>query len=87
MVETVWVLDRVYELTAQAVADAVEKLLQTDTLVIQNEQEVFAATIALRAGVGSFSDALIGALGERAGCTVILTFDRKATRLTGFQLA
>lgn len=87
MVETVWVLDRVYGLTANAIALALEKLLQADTLVIQNEQEVFTAMIALKTGAGSFSDALIGALGEWAGCAGTLTFDRKATRLTGFELA
>lgn len=87
IVETVWVLDRVYGLTAKAIALALEKLLQADTLVIQNEQEAFTAMIALKAGAGSFSDALIGALGEWAGCDATLTFDRKATRLTGFELA
>ena len=60
MVETVWVLDRVYGLTNQDVAAAMERILQTDTLLVQNEQEVFVAMIALKTGVGSFSDALIG---------------------------
>lgn len=87
MIETVWVLDRVYGLSGNAIGLAMEKLLQADTLVIQNEQEVFIAVIALKAGAGSFSDALIGALGEWAGCAATLTFDRKATRLTGFQPA
>ena len=86
MVETVWVLDRVYGLTNQDVAAAVERILQADTLLVQNEQEVFVAMIALKTGVGSFSDALIGALGEWAGCAATLTFDRKAKRLKHFQL-
>jgi predicted nucleic-acid-binding protein len=41
----------------------------------------------LRAGLASFDDALIGALGEWAGCSETLTFDRKAPRLKGFALA
>jgi predicted nucleic-acid-binding protein len=45
---------------------------------------VFTAMIALRQGHGSFADALIGALGHRAGCSVTVTFDRKASRLPGF---
>lgn len=81
IVETVWVLDRVYGLSNQEVAAAVERILQADTLLVQNEQEAFTAMIALRTGVGSFSDALIGALGAWAGCSTTLTFDKKAKRL------
>jgi predicted nucleic-acid-binding protein len=81
MVETVWVLDRIYGLPAQKTAAAIERVLQADTLVIQNEQEVFTAMMMLRVGRESFSDALIGALGALAGCASTLTFDRKAARL------
>jgi predicted nucleic-acid-binding protein len=87
MVETVWVLDRIYGLSNAEIAAAVERILQADTLFVQNEQEVFTATIALKTGVAAFADALIGALGEWAGCTTTLTFDKKATRLKQFQLA
>lgn len=84
MVETVWVLDRVYGPSNREIAAAVERILRADTLRVQNEQEAVTAMIALKTGVGSFSDALIGALGEWAGCTATLTFDRKAKRLKQF---
>jgi predicted nucleic-acid-binding protein len=87
MVETVWVLDRAYFLTAREIATAIERLLQIDVLAIENEQEVFTAMVALKQGRGSFADALIAELGTRVGCTRTLTFDRKATRLAGFELA
>jgi predicted nucleic-acid-binding protein len=87
MAETVWVLDRSYGLSAAEIAAAVERILQIDTLSVQNEQEVFNAMVALKTGAGSFSDGLIGALGRRAGCAVTLTFDKRATRLQDFQLA
>lgn len=86
MVETVWVLDRAYSLTAQEIATAIERLLQVEVLVIENEQEVFTAMVALKQERGSFADALIAELGARVGCTRTLTFDRKATRLPGFEL-
>jgi predicted nucleic-acid-binding protein len=85
MVETVWVLDRAYGLAAREIAAAVERMLQIDVLVVENEQEVFAAMIALREGHGSFADAIIAALGARAGCERTLTFDRKALRVPGFE--
>ena len=84
MVETVWVLERAYKLTPREIASAIERILQTDVLVVENEQEVFAAMIALKKGQGSFADAVITALGARRGCSLTLTFDQKALRLPGF---
>ncbi len=85
MVEMVWVLDRAYGLTDHEIAAAIERTLEADVIVVENEQEVFTAMIALKQGRASFADALIGALGARAGCAATLTFDRKAVRLPGFR--
>jgi len=86
MVEVVGVLDRAYGLTGREIATAVERLLQVEVLLIENEQEVFTAMLAVKQGRGSFADALIAELAARAGCTRTLTFDQKAQRLRGFQL-
>jgi predicted nucleic-acid-binding protein len=86
MVETVWVLERAYRLPAQKIAAAVERMLQTDVLVVENEQAVFTAMIALKEEQGSFADSVIATLGLRAGCSCTLTFDHKAARLHGFEL-
>jgi predicted nucleic-acid-binding protein len=86
MVETVWVLQRAYGLDNLEVATAIERTLQADALVVENEQDVFTAMIALKEGRGSFADALIGALGTKAGCVTTVTFDQKASRLSGFEL-
>ena len=86
MVETVWVLGNVYGLSDKQVADTIERMLQADSLMIQNEQQVFTAMIALRGGQGAFADGLIGALDVWAGCKCTLTFDKKALRLANFVL-
>jgi len=86
MAETVWVLERAYGLADRDIAAAIERTLQADVLVVECEQEVFTAMIALKEGRGSFAAALIGALGTRAGCSRTLTFDWKALRLAGFEL-
>jgi len=87
LVETVWVLQRRYRRDARDVAAIIERLLQAPVVVIENATEVFLAMTAVQEGRGSFSDVLIGALGAKAGCSVTLTFDRKAARLPGFALA
>jgi predicted nucleic-acid-binding protein len=86
MAETAWVLERGYGLAAPDIAAAIERVLQADVLVVESEQEVFTAMIALKEGRGSFADALIGALGASVGCSRTLTFDRKALRLAAFEL-
>jgi len=86
MVETVWVLDRSYGFAAREIVAAVERLLQIDVLIIENEQEVFKAMTVLKDGKASFADAVIAELGLRAGCTRTLTFDHKAARLPEFEL-
>jgi len=87
MTETAWVLERSYGFADQDIAATIERLLQTDVLVIENEQQVFIAMVALKGSEGSFADALIAALGAKAGCSGTLTFDQGALRLPGFQPA
>jgi predicted nucleic-acid-binding protein len=87
IIETVWVLDRVYRFAAVEIANAVERILQAGVLIVENEREIFKAMTALQEGQGDFSDALIAELGVKSGCSHTLTFDRKAARLPGYQLA
>ena len=86
MVQTVWVLERAYGLSAREIAGAIERMLQASVLIVDSEQVVFEAMTALKDDRGSFADTLIGALGEAAGCAKTVTFDRKAARLAGFEL-
>jgi predicted nucleic-acid-binding protein len=86
MAETAWVLERVYGLTGYELAAAIERMLQVNVVIVESEQEVFTAMIAVKEGRGSFADALIGALGAKAGCAHTLTFDQKALRLPEFKI-
>jgi predicted nucleic-acid-binding protein len=85
-VELVWVLENAYKFSARETAAAVERALQTDVLVVQNEREVFTAVAKLKEGRGSFAYALIAALGLWANSSRTLTFDRKALRIPGFAM-
>jgi predicted nucleic-acid-binding protein len=53
MVEMAWVLERPYQLAAAEIATAIERVLQAAELIVESEQEVFTALIALRQGHGS----------------------------------
>jgi predicted nucleic-acid-binding protein len=86
MAEIVWVLDRAYALSRRDIADRIELILRADVLVVEHERQVLDAMMHLRKGTADFSDALIGLLAQRAGCTRTLTFDLNASRLPGFEL-
>ena len=85
LAEVVWTLTGSYGLSNLEVATVLRNMLATDRFHLQNASQVFAATMALEDGNG-FADSLIGALGQWAGCNVTLTFDKKASRLQGFEL-
>jgi predicted nucleic-acid-binding protein len=87
MAEIVWVLDRAYSFSAQQIGAAIERMLQVEVLVVEKEQEVFAAMVAFKQGRGAFADALIAQLAMSAGCAHTLTFHNRAVRLPGFRLA
>jgi len=86
VLEIVWVLRSLLRQDAVEIAMHLEHLLAADSLVIQNEQQVFEAAFVLKRGTGEFEDALIGALNAWAGCERTLTFDRRAGRLPGFEV-
>ena len=86
MVETVWVLESHYGFTDSEIAAAIQRILQIDAFVVEHRLEIFVAMVALKQRRGSFADALIGAVGKRAGCSRTFTFDRKASRLPSFEL-
>jgi predicted nucleic-acid-binding protein len=82
--ELAWVLRSNYGWASEKIAEAFRLLLQTESIVVQNQDEVFVAVSAVEMGLGTFGDALIASLGEWAGCETTLTFDAKASRLDGF---
>ena len=82
LAETVGVLERAYRLSDETLVAVIERLLQAEALVVQNEREVFLAAMTLKAGHASFSDAL----GAKSGCSYTATLDRKAARLPDFEL-
>lgn len=67
------------------IADGIEQVLSIDRLMVQNEQQVYQAVVALRAGEGTVADALICAIGFSASCTKTLAFD-DLSRLSHFEV-
>jgi predicted nucleic-acid-binding protein len=85
ILEVVWVLRSLLKQTPAQIAAHLEIILSRNTLEVQNAEQVYEATFALKRGAGEFEDALIGALNAWAGCSSTVTFDRKAARLPHFR--
>ncbi len=86
LVELVWTLAKVFQLTREQVASTVEQLLETVQLNVESSSDVTAALKDYRNSAADFSDCLIAKIHATAGCSHTITFDRKAAKLTGFKL-
>lgn len=84
--EATWVLASVYDREPDAIATAVEMLLNHQSLTVQDEEVVIAAVAQFRQQpkVG-FSDCLMLEVARKAGHTPLGTFDRDLGRIDGAQ--
>src|ERR1700730_9005897 len=82
LTETTWVLDAVYERTAEQIATAVDMLLNHEQLTVQDADVVSAATekFKKRPALG-FSDCLVLEIARKAGHLPLGTFDRDLAKL------
>jgi predicted nucleic-acid-binding protein len=86
LVETLWVLDAVYERSAEQIASAVERLLAHADLTLQDTDVVLAALGQFRARPTlGFSDCLVLEVARKAGHLPLGTFDRRLGKVAGAQ--
>ncbi|MGQ0621189.1 MAG: PIN domain-containing protein [Panacagrimonas sp.] len=84
LAETLWVLDSVYGLNAEAIATSVEMLLGHRNLMLQEPEVIEAALRHFRARPAlGFSDCLVLEIARKAGHLPLGTFDRGLAKLAG----
>lgn len=86
VVETIWVLEDVYDFNNNRIEEVLEMLLRSEEIIIEREDLVLQALRRLRADKGDFSDCLIERCAHAAGCTNTATFDRRASARAGMRL-
>ena len=82
-IEVAWVLERSYRFTRARVAEALMDLTASDSLVVENSDDVAAAAYLYRQGGVGFSDRMVLSAAKRAGATPLYTFDRRLARMEG----
>jgi predicted nucleic-acid-binding protein len=84
LTETTWVLDAVYERTADQIATAVEMLLNHEHLAVQDPDVVSGALEQFRQRPAlGFSDCLVLEVARKAGHLPLGTFDRDLAKVDG----
>lgn len=78
MIELVWVLERAYHLPRTDIADAIDGLLASREILIEDADRVGLANDRYRQGGPGFSDQMIALGATDAGCSATYSFDRKA---------
>ena len=86
VVELGWVLSSSYDLNRAQVAQALELLLRTKTVVIDRADEVMKALRVFKASSADFADCLIERTAASAGCGRTMTFDVGAAKTAGMTL-
>ena len=86
LVELVWTLARAYCYPRERIAAAIEQILETAQLDVESSGDVAAAVKDYRRGAADFADCLLVRVNAATGCTHSVTFDRRAAKLTGFEL-
>ncbi len=86
VIEAAWVLERSYRFPRTRIAEALMDLTASDSLVIENADDVVAAAHRYRQGGVGFSDLMILAAAERVGATSLYTLDRRLARMQGVVL-
>ena len=75
--ELVWVLRGAYSFDRPTIAMALDRILATAQLEIDQKDVVRAALEDYRTGGGDFADYVIGRRGREAGCERTATLDRR----------
>jgi predicted nucleic-acid-binding protein len=81
-----WVLERSYGYSRKHVHDALAALLEYDVLGVEAPALVRQALQWFADGPADFSDYLLAARTRSAGCSTVLTLDRKAAKTSTHRL-
>jgi len=87
LAEISWVLARAYRAGREEIAAAIEGLLRSEEIIIENTEAAYRALAVFRDGRAvEFADALIAETARLAGADEALTFDRRATSESAMRL-
>lgn len=87
LAEITWVLSRAYKASREDIAKAVEGLLRSAELIVENPDAAYRALSVYQASKSAeYADALIAQTASLAGANETVTFDQSAASSLGMRL-
>ena len=86
LLETVWVLESVYDSTRQEIIETIDELLLMPILKFEAQSAVRKFINSARENKTDLSDLLIAHHAKYSGCASVMTFDKRATKFELFEL-
>jgi len=86
VLETIWVLDSVYEIPRKEILDAINEILLMPILKFEAQPTIQRFIFLARENKIDLSDVLIACAAKISGCESVLTFDKKASKFELFEL-
>jgi predicted nucleic-acid-binding protein len=86
LIESVWVLAKVYNRSKPDIAEFVQRLLDAPELTLEGAEAVSQALQRFKSSTAGFADCLIERSGALAGCRETVTFDQDASKSAGMRL-
>lgn len=86
ILELIWVLESAYEISREEIVDSISELLLMPILKFENQSVVQQFIHTAQGNRYDLSDLLIARSAAEQGCEAVITFDKKASKHTLFEL-
>ena len=86
LAELTWTLRRVFRLNRRAIAGIIAKLLNSQDVIVEQEEIVRQGLHLYSTTKADFADCIIAVSARSAGCTTVATLDEIAARDLGMKL-
>ena len=87
ILELIWVLESVYEIERKDIIDSISELLLMPILKFEHQSALQKFTQIAPKNRYDLSDLIIAHSAREQGCKTVITFDRKASKYSLFELA
>jgi predicted nucleic-acid-binding protein len=87
ILELIWVLDSAYEVSREDILQSISELLLMPILKFQHQSVLQLFIQSAQRNRYDLSDLLIACCAKVQGCETVLTFDKKASKFSLFEMA
>ena len=87
ILELIWVLESVYEISRTEILDSISELILMPILKFEHQSALQQFTHSAQGNKYDLSDLIIAHSAKARGCETVMTFDKKISKFNLFELA